>query len=192
MNGDFYFKRFAFPADEILTFSTSVMQIVDMRPELFDINTLREKYAPALSETRTIHLRNPKLDPAKNTHTRASMHVLDCIDAPTLVLFPMIKPMIDKIGSFISPDGFKHHGRYFITMLKQGQQIGFHTDAGAYFKRYRRLHIPLRVTNECFFLSEGQKQMMSEGELWELNNVKIHSVDNSAGNDRYHLIFDVI
>lgn len=192
MDGEFHFKQFQFPKDELIAFASEIMQIVDANKAIFDINTLREKYAPALGETRTVHLRNPKIDPTKNTHTRASMHVLDCVDSNELSLFPMIKPMINTIGQTISDDGFRYHGRYFITMLKQGQQIADHSDAGAYFKRYRRLHIPLRVTSECFFVSEGQKQMMNMGELWELNNVKVHAVDNSLGQDRYHLIFDVI
>ena len=194
MNGDFSVRKFSFDSQVLTDFASLLMQKITANPDLFLINTKREKFAPALKDTRTIHLRHPKIDSSKIVSTKSTAHVIECLDDPLLLSdFPEVKELVSNVGKFINgPAGFYKHGRYFITMLKKGEKIGWHIDEGAYFKYYRRFHVPLQVNGNCFFQTERGKTSMFVGELCELNNCIPHMVDNSDGNDRYHLIFDCL
>lgn len=194
MNGDFAVRQLEFDREQLVSFAAEVMTTVRSHPEYFLLNTKRETYAPALKDTRTIHLRHAVFPHERNVTTRSTQHAIECVDDPLLNSdFQSVKLMVQQVGRAINGDsGFYKHGRYFITMLKAGEHIGEHVDAGAYFKYYRRFHIPLEVNGACFFACGERKAVMTVGGLYELNNCIPHLVDNTGGQDRYHLIFDCI
>ena len=81
-------------------------------------------------------------------------------------------------------------GRVMLVKLKPGGKITPHPDEGAYCAYYNRYHIPI-VTNDDVLFTVGEKTVnMGAGELWEINNKKVHSVVNNGDTDRIHLIFD--
>ena len=54
----------------------------------------------------------------------------------------------------------------------------------------RRIHIPLVTTDNVDFTVGGEQRAMREGELWEINNAREHSVVNRGVERRVHLIID--
>lgn len=57
----------------------------------------------------------------------------------------------------------------------------------------RRIHIPIKTNNECFFIVGEDRRNLRVGEIWEINNdKKMHSVENNGNEDRIHLIVDWI
>ena len=59
--------------------------------------------------------------------------------------------------------------------------------------RTHRTHIPL-ITNKDVLFKVGEKVASSEskhmnvGEIWEINNARIHEVNNNGNDDRIHMI----
>jgi quercetin dioxygenase-like cupin family protein len=54
----------------------------------------------------------------------------------------------------------------------------------------RRIHMPVVSTDQVEFTVGGESQVMKEGELWEINNAREHSVVNKGDDRRVHLIVD--
>jgi hypothetical protein len=55
-----------------------------------------------------------------------------------------------------------------------------------------RLHVPIITNEKVNFIVDGQKVIMSQGELWALDTSYTHSVSNFGNNNRIHLVMDVI
>jgi len=49
------------------------------------------------------------------------------------------------------------------------------------------------VTNDAVWFSVGSETInMREGQLYEINNRRLHSVENKGSDDRVHLILDFV
>lgn len=80
--------------------------------------------------------------------------------------------------------------RIRIAKLKAKGGIKPHIDAAPYFEKQHRLHIPLKTNPDCWFFVRGEGWRMLPGEIWEINNIHVHSVVNDGDEDRIHLIVD--
>jgi len=82
-------------------------------------------------------------------------------------------------------------GRILLIKLAANQDVSEHTDKGDYLSTVRRFHIPI-ITNELVsYTVNGEKINMKQGECWEINNLKAHSVLNESSIDRVHLLVDI-
>lgn len=82
--------------------------------------------------------------------------------------------------------------RVLLIKLDANKNVTEHTDSGDYLNTVRRFHIPI-ITNEDVFYTVNNEQInMKEGECWEINNRKPHSVDNNSNYDRIHLLVDIM
>jgi hypothetical protein len=84
-------------------------------------------------------------------------------------------------------------GRIMIVNLLPNSIIPNHVDPGAYFRNYKRFHVPL-VTNEgvVFTGSDiGLDYHMPIGTLCQLNNLGLHGVKNLSTESRIHMIVDI-
>jgi aspartyl/asparaginyl beta-hydroxylase (cupin superfamily) len=73
-----------------------------------------------------------------------------------------------------------------------GGNIQPHQDGGDYLDVVRRHHIPIVTSPEVLFFIDGRGINMREGELWEINNMLRHEVQNPSSIDRVHLMVDII
>jgi len=55
-----------------------------------------------------------------------------------------------------------------------------------------RVHIPVKTNSQVEFYLDGKRIEMQEGEAWYLNFNLHHSVKNTSGEDRVHLVVDCI
>ncbi len=80
--------------------------------------------------------------------------------------------------------------RIILTKLKKRKKIYPHTDDTISLSLCNRIHIPIITNENVVFLVGGESKVMLEGEMWEINNLKEHSVSNDGKSDRVHLIID--
>ena len=80
--------------------------------------------------------------------------------------------------------------RIMITKLPANCEIYPHHDTGFSLKNAHRIHIPLQTHPSIIFNVDGEIISMKEGEIWEIDNTKLHSVENNSSIDRIHFIID--
>ena len=80
--------------------------------------------------------------------------------------------------------------RLILTKLKKNKKIYPHVDDTISLSLSKRVHIPIITNENVVFLVGGESKTMLEGEMWEINNLKEHSVANDGRTDRVHLIAD--
>jgi aspartyl/asparaginyl beta-hydroxylase (cupin superfamily) len=79
-----------------------------------------------------------------------------------------------------------------IINLSPNSSIRTHKDRGDLLYLSRRFHIPIITNPMCTFTVEGKIFHLEEGNVYELNNRRYHSVQNSSDKNRIHLIVDVL
>lgn len=103
---------------------------------------------------------------------------------------------IETLLKLLKPIYHKQYGEgYFIRVLlaklKNNSKIPPHIDTGYSLSICKRTHIAI-ITNPASIFNVGlESKHLKEGEIWEINNIKTHSVQN-GGTDRIHLILDYV
>lgn len=77
-----------------------------------------------------------------------------------------------------------------IAKLPKKSKVHEHRDSGTSLVRNPRIHLVLSTNSDVIFKVDGESKNMRVGELWEINNTSIHSVENNGGTDRIHMIVD--
>jgi hypothetical protein len=99
-----------------------------------------------------------------------------------------LEPLIETISNYYTGDGYVV--RAILVRLKERGVIPTHVDTGYTLMNCRRIHMPVVSTDQVEFTVGGESQVMKEGELWEINNAREHSVVNKGDDRRVHLIVD--
>lgn len=99
-----------------------------------------------------------------------------------------LRPALDYIGNYYQNNGFIV--RMILAKLVAGGKIPAHTDAGFSLLNCHRVHLPIITNDDVVFSVGGEDINMQVGELWEINNGSVHSVENRSTEDRVHLIVD--
>lgn len=55
---------------------------------------------------------------------------------------------------------------------------------------YRRTHVPLITSKDVEFVIRDERRHLAPGEVWEINNWRVHRVENRGEIDRVHLLVD--
>jgi hypothetical protein len=84
-----------------------------------------------------------------------------------------------------------------IATLSPNQTLYWHTDTFLYHQFSNKIHLPLQTNSrsiyEVFTLENEYKRMhLSEGSLWNINNLILHRSGNFGELSRVHLIIDFI
>jgi hypothetical protein len=154
----------------------------------YDIDTSRERMSPALSKTRTYHLRRPVVPKGFIKKTTSAQNVLECEDTALYGTFPVMREFINWVGQEFY-GGWTTLGRVFVTRLDAASNIGKHIDEGQYFETLHRHHFVLISQLAHFCWEDNIQVQLHRGELWAVNNSIPHWVTNS-GMPRTHIIFD--
>lgn len=91
--------------------------------------------------------------------------------------------LIDKIGN-----GYFIH--ILIINLPAGKKIIPHKDLARKLQANNRIHIPIVTADGVIFTVNGESRHMKTGEIIEIANEKMHSVENNSDIDRIHLLVD--
>ncbi len=82
--------------------------------------------------------------------------------------------------------------RAIIVRLSPSSTISEHQDHGSSLSRCHRIHIPLQTNENVLFSVGNSTANLKEGEVWEINNRNVHSVNNQSEQYRIHLIVDYV
>ncbi len=113
-------------------------------------------------------------------------------------LAPLLAAPMNAIADHFSrepPPGATGPGyfvRIILVRLLAGQSIGSHRDHGDSLARAHRIHFPVVTHPEVQFGIAGNVRHLAAGELWEINNRKVHGVRNPSAFHRAHFIFDYV
>jgi len=140
----------------------------------------RQKRFEAHKHTQTIELIFDRDFRHENPTRRAMYDRLGCDE--------LLAPILDSIADYYTGEGFPV--RILLVRLTAKGGIPQHVDTGYSLTTARRIHVPV-VTNEgVVFTVGGEPRSLSAGEIWEINNTREHSVENTSDRDRVHLIVD--
>jgi hypothetical protein len=79
----------------------------------------------------------------------------------------------------------------FIARLKPGGIIAPHPDSSEFLTRIHRIHIPLKTNSGCVYAVDGIKLNMKVGTMYEIDNTRVHGVQNQGTDYRAHLILNL-
>lgn len=147
---------------------------------------------PIFATSRSIGLRIQKVGPTRPTNLVEWGEILDCIDfRENKLKYPncykvATKWMLPQIGGLSV-------GRVMIVNLLPGGCVAPHVDAGNYFIKYSRFHIPLITNSQVVFSRDENtiEEHMLAGCLYQLNNLDTHMVKNNSNQSRIHIIADI-
>ena len=103
-------------------------------------------------------------------------------------LIDLITPMFQDIEK--NHDG--KIGMCIFIKLPPNQEVDAHYDIGNYLGCVRRHHIALVTNEKTTFTVDKNTIKMEPGDLWEINNNKLHYAINNGETDRIHLLIDVV
>lgn len=124
-----------------------------------------------------------------NIHTLEPSHLHD------LFYELEIQNFLDRVHpTYKEKYGDGYFNRVLLVKLLANRDITPHSDTGPLLIP-RRTHIALITNPEVFFIvgyTEMEEKNMKEGEIWEIDNSKGHSVENLSNEDRIHFIIDYV
>lgn len=163
-----------------------------------DVSDLKNRIKELPNEIWDEHtLRQTLFVPHKHTQTLEIMWDMDSLQTNKIgkIHSNYYKLDMELFLNKIKPIYELNYGKgYFVRVLlvklKSNTNIATHVDNGESLVNCKRTHIPI-ITNELVtFTINGETKYLSEGEIWEIDNTKEHSVDNDSDEDRIHLIVD--
>ena len=100
-------------------------------------------------------------------------------------------PLMDSIIARWYPPGGRII-RSMIALMPPGGRIDPHRDSHPSFACGHRIHVPIDTNPRVRFTVDGRPFNLQAGRVYEINNLKVHSVINKGTTDRTHLIFDYV
>lgn len=153
---------------------------------------LRQKRYEVHRDTETIGL---VFDPDFRHSHPTRLPMLDIFhDAiyPALKLVASYYEESAKAKALAQEFGLGYFIRATLVRLKAGGKIDAHQDNNFSLTHSHRVHLPV-VTNDKVFFNVGEVTMaLPAGELYEINNRRLHAVRNESDVDRVHLILDFV
>ncbi len=140
----------------------------------------RQESFEAHNDTQTIELIFDRDFRHENPTIQPKYRELDCDR--------LLAPIMEAISDYFTGEGYVV--RALLVNLKPGGRIPSHVDTGHSLMNSRRIHIPITSNDEVVFTVGNEPRVMKEGELWEINNARVHSVENGSDRGRVHLIVD--
>ncbi len=173
--------------------TTDLKQLVlDLTEEKWDRFSVRQKRYEVHRDTQTIGL---VYDPDfRHTHpTRLpTLRVFESALRPALAITAEHFEKTPQGKRLIKQYGLGYFIRATLVKLKAGGVIKPHQDLNFSLTHSHRIHLPIVTNDDVWFTVGNEAINMKEGQLIEINNRRMHSVDNKGNADRVHLILDFV
>lgn len=155
---------------------------IDGRPDLWDANRARKDstFSPFAS-AQDIWVRYNRLDrlgPAFNDE-----HVP--IWYPAWRALPALRPLVFGLMAMVQGQML---GGVLITRIPPGGGIAPHVDTGWHVDYYDKFYLSLRSAPGADFCFEDCSLNPAPGEIWRIDNRRMHWVTNASAVDRMTLI----
>lgn len=96
----------------------------------------------------------------------------------------------DVHNFFITKYGDGKIVRFILVKLLANCDIPTHVDGGDSLSETKRHHIAIITNPKVSFTISDETKHLKQGEVWEINNLRSHSVENLSDQDRIHIIVD--
>ncbi|MDC8832466.1 aspartyl/asparaginyl beta-hydroxylase domain-containing protein [Alteromonas gilva] len=117
-------------------------------------------------------------------------------------LAPLLEPVYTAIAGYFASSvrqralarryGEPYFQRIILVRLAAGGCIDLHADHGFSLSRCHRIHVPILSHPQVLFQVGDSERCLLPGEIWEINNRRIHGVTNRGCAPRVHLILDYV
>lgn len=162
------------------------LEELDAAPEMWSVDTSRQRKVRCQRHTRNIFLRAPK-KPLPPGATNAN-DVHESRIAPAARKFPRALAFCERIARELEAT----LGRATLVALLPGCRVYPHVDVGAYYRVRDRLHLVLKSSQGSPLSAGDEAVVMRPGELWAFDNKARHWANNPSPETRVHLIFDLL
>ena len=100
----------------------------------------------------------------------------------------VVLPIMEQAARSLGYENYRFP-RAMLAKLPAGSEIFSHSDGDA--SHYiHKIHVPLITNPETVFHVGSQAKHLPAGEIVEVNNKRVHAVENNGKQDRIHLIFE--
>jgi ABC-type polysaccharide transport system permease subunit len=143
-------------------------------------NTQRQKYHGVLRDTQFIPLMWDDQTISQLFYGKKTRYY-DILD------FAEVKSSIElKINSKLNLNGVIF--RAILARVGPNVKIPEHVDGPKSNNHCKKIHVPIVTNDMVFFTVDGEERNLKEGEIWEVDVSKLHSVHNKSSEGRIHLI----
>lgn len=105
---------------------------------------------------------------------------------PAYKQLPALRPIIFALMARVEAT---HLGGVLITRIPAGARVLPHADTGWHPRHFGvKLYVPLASNDKCVFRVEDEEAVMRVGEVWWIDNTRVHEVINDGDTDRETLI----
>ncbi len=160
----------------------------------FDVASIREKIERIPEAKWHESGREQRYDVHRDTHTLLCIHSsgLKYTKPEIYELYyefqDQLRPLVNHIADYYQDNGFL--ASLIFARLRAGRTIPRHADGGYSLMQAHRIHMPIVSNEQNIFFVNSEEKNMQVGEVWEINNALIHTVENRSDEDRIHLIID--
>lgn len=166
--------------------------VEELDPQQWETEAIRQQRYEAHRDTRII----PLVHDYDFRHTQPTRH-------PALETFgPVIRHVLgttadyfdksEKGEKLIEKHGLGYFIRCNLVQLLPGGEITEHRDMNFSLTHAHRVHVPIITNDKVWFTVGGETLNIPDGEIYEINNRRPHSVVNEGDEPRVHLIMDYV
>ena len=166
--------------------------VLSLTDEQWDNFSLRQKRYEVHQHTQSIGL---VYDPDFRHSHPTRLPTLDMFEAelkPVLWMTADHFEETEKGKQLIKENSAGYFVRATLVRLKAGGSIAEHRDMNFSLTHSHRVHLPIVTNDEVWFSVGSETINLREGQLYEINNRRLHSVENKGSDDRVHLILDFV
>ncbi len=163
-----------------------LLRELDAAPEMWSVDTSRQRKVRCQRHTRNIFLRAPKKPLPPGARNANDVH--ESRLTPAAGKLPLALAFCERVAAELEAG----LGRATLVTLLPQCRVFPHVDAGAYYRVRDRLHLVLKSAEGSPLTAGDETVVMHEGELWAFDNKARHFADNPSSEPRVHLIFDVL
>jgi len=174
----------------------SVLEIADIDTDIF--NSVRKKITDTYDLSTDVYATEEKVFyntrriVAKTKYIKTNKQLYTSMDFDNS-LMEIIQPLIDAV-KVILPNS--NPSLIQIATILPEQKLRWHVDTFLYQQFSNKIHIPLFSNLQSFYdvLINGRvkRTNMTEGKIWNINNLDLHRSINLGNTIRSHLIMDFI
>ena len=173
------------PFNYVLHGSFDVSKIAEHVRQYADewfLDTSRQTTSPVHKETNSVFVYDHKT----NWSIYDSYELI--VNESQKEMQELIRPIVEYLEA--------HHGgkvgKCLFIKLPAHKSVGEHTDKQDYLNATRRHHIAIETNPDVLFFVNKEPKNMAVGECWEINNSKLHAVENNGDTERIHLLIDIM
>lgn len=181
-------KKLGNPASAAILGQIDPAVFASSKAAILDCYSLEdEKYStkePVFFDTRRLVAKSKFIKTSRQLYTDADFDG---------ALIGIVEPLVEQVKCYLKNS---EPTLIQIATLLPGQKLAWHIDTFLYQQFSNKIHIPLSTNKNAYYdvLVDGvvKRINMTEGSVWNINNLDLHRSINLGTTARSHLIMDFV